>query len=82
MAQIQLVSMRMRVQFLVSLSGLRIRCSRELWCRSQMQLGSCIAMAVTEAGSCSSDWTPSQGTFMCRRFSPKNTHTHTHIYIY
>ena len=29
-----------------SLSGLRIRRCRELWCRSQMQLGSCVAVAA------------------------------------
>jgi len=29
------------------LSGLRIQHCRELWCRSQMQLGSLIAVAVT-----------------------------------
>ena len=28
---------------------------RELWCRSQMRLGSCIAVAVAQAVSCSSD---------------------------
>ena len=35
---IQLVSMRMQVQSLALLSGLRIQRCRELWCRSQMQL--------------------------------------------
>ena len=39
-------SMRMRVGSLVSLSGLRIRCYRELLCRSQMQLGPGVAVAV------------------------------------
>ena len=29
--QTQLVSMRRQVRFLASLSGLRIRCCRELW---------------------------------------------------
>ena len=28
---------------------------RELWCRSQMRLGSDVAVAVVEAGGCSSD---------------------------
>ena len=42
-----------------------------LWCRSQMQLRSHVVMAVVEAGSCSSDSTPSQGTSMCHRCSPK-----------
>ena len=44
--QIQLVSMRMRVQSLASLSELRIRCCRELWCRLEMQLGSQVAVAL------------------------------------
>ena len=43
--QTQLVSMR-RVQSLASLSGSRIRCCHELWCRSQTQLGSGVAVAV------------------------------------
>ena len=42
-----------------------------LWCRSQMRLRSCIAVAVAVAGSCSSDLTPSLGTSICRRCSPK-----------
>ena len=37
--QTRLVSMRIQVQFLASLSGLRIHCCCELWCRSQVQLG-------------------------------------------
>ena len=44
--QIQLVTMRLRVQSLASLSGLRIQCCPELWCRSQTQLGSDVAVAV------------------------------------
>ena len=45
--QTQLVSMRMRVQFLAPLSGLRIRCYNELWYRSQTRLRShSIAVAV------------------------------------
>ena len=31
---------------LALLSGLRIQCCRELWSKSQMQVGSCIAVAV------------------------------------
>ena len=45
--QIQLVSMRMWVQSLPSLSGSEIWRCHELWCRSQMWLGSGIAVAVT-----------------------------------
>ena len=44
--RIQLGTMRLRVQSLVSLSGLRIWCCRELWRSSQMWLGSGIAVAV------------------------------------
>ena len=46
----------------------------ELWCRSQMQLGSCIAVAVAvvQASGYSSDLTPSLGTSICCRCSPKS----------
>ena len=44
--QIQLGTMRLQVQSLALLSGLRIRRCRELWCRSQIQLGSRIAVAL------------------------------------
>ena len=44
--QIWLASMRMQVWWLASLSGLRIWHFCELWCRSQMQFGSGIAVAV------------------------------------
>ena len=37
--------MRMWVQSLVLLSGLRIRYCHELWCRLQMRVGSCVAVA-------------------------------------
>ena len=57
--------MRMLVQSLTSLIGLRIWHCHELWCRSQMQLISCVAVAVAQAGSCSSDSTPSVGTSIC-----------------
>ena len=68
--QIQLGTMRSRVRSLASLSGLRIRCCRELWCRSQTQFRFCIAVAVAKAGVCSLDLTPSLGTFICRRCGP------------
>ena len=29
------------------------------------RLGSCVAVAVVQAGICSSDWTPSLGTSIC-----------------
>ena len=60
------VSMRMRVRSPALLSGLRIQCCHELWCRSQMWLGSHIAVAVVQASSYNSDSTPSLGTLRCR----------------
>ena len=41
-----IVSMKMWVQSLASLSGLRIWCCCKLWHRLQMRLGSSVAMAV------------------------------------
>ena len=38
--------MRTQVRSLALLRGLRIRRCPELWCRSQIQLGSCVAVAV------------------------------------
>ena len=43
---IQLGIMRLWVQSLTSISGLRIQCCCELWCTSQTWLGSCTAVAV------------------------------------
>ena len=65
----QLVSMRMPVRSLASLSGLRIWRCHELWRRLQTQLRSHTAVA----GSYRSDSTPSLGTSICRRCSPKKT---------
>ena len=45
---IQLVSVRIRVWSLASLSGLRVWCCHELWYRSQMGLISGIAVAVVQ----------------------------------
>ena len=44
--RIQLVSLGMWLRSLALLSGLRIQCCHEMWCRSQMQLRSDIAVAV------------------------------------
>ena len=63
--RIRLVSMRLQVRFLASLSGSGIGPCHELWCRSQTWLRSSVAMAVAWGGSCSSDETPSLGTFIC-----------------
>ena len=56
---------RLGIRSLVSLSGLRTWHCCELWCRSQKQLGSGVAVAVAYASSCSSDKTPSLGTSIC-----------------
>ena len=60
--QIQLVSMRMWVQSLALLSGLRIRHYHELWCRSQMPLD-------TQIQHCGIS--PRLGTSICHRYTPK-----------
>ena len=65
---IHLVSMRIWVQSLASLNGLRIWHCCKLWCRLQTRLGSRVAMAVA---SCSSHWTPGLGTSICCRWGPK-----------
>ena len=44
--RILLGTMRLQGQSLASLSRLRIWRCHELWCRSQMQLGSCVAVAM------------------------------------
>ena len=46
---------------LASLNGLKIWRCYELWCRLQTRLGSCVAVAVVQASSYSSDSTPSMG---------------------
>ena len=63
----------MWVWFLASLSGLRIQRCPELWCRLQTWLGSGIAVALVQAGSNSSDQTPSLGTSICHGCGPKKT---------
>ena len=65
--------MRTWVQSQVSLSGLRICRCQELWCSLQMRLGSQVAVVVVQAEGCSSDWTPSLGTSICRRCGDKKT---------
>ena len=63
--------MRSQVRSLVSLSGLKIQCCLELQCRSQMQLGSDIVVAVVQAGGYSSDSTSSFGTSIRRGYTAK-----------
>ena len=70
-----LVSIRIWVQSLAFLNGLRIQPCCELWCRSQTQFGFLIAVAVAKAGSCSSDLIPSLGTSICCGYGPKKSET-------
>ena len=65
--------MRTQVRSLALLSALRIQHCHELWCRSQTRLWSRVAMAVVQAGSYSSDWTPSLGSSICHRCGPEKT---------
>ena len=44
--QIQLGTMRLQVQSLALLTGLRIQHCHDLWCRLQMWLGSSVAVAL------------------------------------
>ena len=67
--QIWLVSMRMQVRSLASLSGLGIQRCSELWCKLQMQLRSCVA--VVQASSCSFPSAPSLGTSIYCTCGPK-----------
>ena len=61
--------MRLWVQSIPSLSGLRIWRCCELWCRSQMWLGSCVAVSMASSGS--SDLTLSLGISVCHRCGPE-----------
>ena len=72
--------MRFWVRSLPSLSGLRVWHYFNLWCRSQTRLGSGIAVALVQAGSCSSDQTSSLGTSTYCRCGSKKTKTHTHTH--
>ena len=69
--QIRLGTMRLWIQSLALLGGLRIWRCHELWYRTQMQLGSGIAVSLAQAGSNCSDQTPSLGTSICYGCSPK-----------
>ena len=52
-------------------SGLRIQHCCDLWCRSQMWLRSCVAVAVGQDRIYSSNSTPSLGTSICYGCGPK-----------
>ena len=64
-----LISMRMCVQSLALLSGLRIHHCH----RSSVQLGSGVAMAVAKASTYGLDSTPSLGPSLYHGYSPKET---------
>ena len=64
---IWLESMRMRFQFLASLSVLGIQHCHELW----WSLQTCFGSPVAVAGSCSSNSTLSLGTSLCCRWGSK-----------
>ena len=68
--------MRMRFRFLVLLSGLRIRCWCELWCRSQTQLRFHVAVAVV--GWQLQLWfNPSLGISICPKKMTKKNQNNT-----
>ena len=61
--RIQQGTMRFRVPFVASFSGLRTQRCRELWCSSQKQLGSGVAVAggggpAAAAPTCHLAWDP------------------------
>ena len=76
---IRLGTMRLRVRSLPLLSGFTIRHCCELWRSLQTWLGSGsrIAVALAQAGSYSSDSTPSLGTSICCGCSPKKKRQRT-----
>uniref|UniRef100_A0A480GIX5 Glutamine-dependent NAD(+) synthetase isoform X1 n=1 Tax=Sus scrofa TaxID=9823 RepID=A0A480GIX5_PIG len=74
--------MRMQVRSLAWLRGSGIRHCSELRCRSQTWLGSRVAVAVVQAGSGSSDSTPSLGASTCRRCGPKKTKIKSNHVLY
>ena len=69
--RVQLGTMRLPVPSMAWISELRIWCCHELWCSLQKRLRSAIAVAMAQAGCCSSDSTPSLGTSICHRCSPQ-----------
>ena len=63
--QTQLVSMWVQVPSLASIRGSGLWRCRELGCRSQMRLGSRIAVAVVQASGCSSEMTSGLEASVC-----------------
>ena len=62
--------MRTQVQSLALPNGLRIWHCCKLWCRLQTRLGSCIAVSVVKAGSCSANSTPKPGSLRMPHVQP------------
>ena len=74
-----IASVRMEVQSLALLSGLRIWHCHKLWSRSQMWHGSGVAVVVASAGSWSSYLTPSwERPHAAGGSQTKTKQTHTH----
>ena len=73
--------MRMQVQSLASLNGLRIPSCHELGCRFQKRLRSGVAVAEMQASGYSSDSTSSLGTSICYGAAPKRPKKLKKIYI-
>ena len=69
--RIWLVSMRMQLQSLASLSGVGIWHCRELWCRLQDEAQILRGCGCGVASSYSSDSTPSLGTSTCHQCGHK-----------
>ena len=63
--------MRMWVRSLASFSGLNIWHCCEMWCRSQMWLGSLVAVAVAKVSRYGSNLTPSLGSYIFCVCDPK-----------
>ena len=72
--------MRMHVQSLALLSGLKIQRFCELWYRLQMQLRSHVAVVVAKASGYSSNLTPSLGTSICHVCGLKKTKNKRYIF--
>ena len=71
MKQIQIASMRIQVQSLALLSGRKSRIAVTCGVGRRCKLRSHVAVAVAQAGNCSSNSTPSLGTSICHRCGPK-----------
>ena len=61
---------------------IRIWHCRELQCRSKTHLVACIAVAVAQAGGCSSNLIPSLGTSICHGCGLKSKYIYLSLEIY